>query len=107
MNIIQEKIDEIDDLTIDLYEHSVNKDIIKFGRCVGNTRRQVDLIIDCLYKDFTVKIEDHYEKGKCKSANSILLDRVVSRLNNENYSNRQTLIRHINSKDEIFIKLIR
>lgn len=105
MNIIQNKISEIDGLAINLYSYSINNYIINSGRRVGNTRRQVDVAIDLLFKDFTIKVEDHYREGKCKSANYLLLDIIIYRLRLENKSNKQTLIIFSDEKGEIFIKL--
>lgn len=76
-------------------------EIIRPGRRVGNTTRQVDKIIDDLFKNASpVRVLDH---GKTRIADDNLLDRVIRRLVNEH---RQTTD-NIEIYRDLFITTIR
>ena len=57
--------------------------LIKVGRGVGNTSRQVDLAIQLLFDGNIIVVQDHWEEGQHRDANKELFRRVFMRLKDE------------------------
>lgn len=58
-------------------------DFINQDRRIGNTTRIVDKAIQMLFYGEEVIVEDHYQNGKHRQANEMLMKRIMMRLHNE------------------------
>lgn len=63
----------------------------------GNTTRQCDYAIQKLFRGFTVQVVDHYQLGRCASANMFLWRMVLDRLEDFNLKYKKITV----SKDSM------
>lgn len=52
-------------------------------RIAGNSTKQIDYAIDCLFNGHIVEVKDHYELGNNRKTNSLLFRRILNRLKYE------------------------
>lgn len=57
--------------------------LIKRGRAVGNSTRQMDFAIQKLFEGYIVIVQDHYRYGDDNQANGFLFNKIIGRLERE------------------------
>jgi hypothetical protein len=70
-------------------QSTLNHDLIKSGRMVGNTTRLADYGIDLIFQGKIVVCEDHHENGEHSSANKALARVIINRLCREHWMIQQ------------------
>lgn len=55
---------------------------------VGNSTRQIAFAIETLFTEKKVLVQDHYENGENTTANRVLLNNILKRMEKEHFSTR-------------------
>lgn len=80
--------------------------LIKPGRIVGNSTRQVSFAIETLFTEKEVLVQDHYENGENIAANRFLLERILKRIETEHCYSTKPQFRFEEQEKFTIIKLL-
>jgi hypothetical protein len=68
------------ELLYSIEKDTLYEELIKSGRRVGNSTRQLNQAIEDLFEGFTLVVKDHYKAGECRTANLLLTNNIIARL---------------------------
>lgn len=80
------------------YKDTLYKNLIKEGKSVGNTTRQVNQAIEDLFEGFTLNVKDHCDNGENKEANYELVNNILFRLLTEHKMSNKNISVNYKSK---------
>jgi len=78
---------------------------IRSGRCVGNSSRIINTIVDLLYKGKRVYVIDHYLNGSHKKSNEQLLERLIKYFKFIDHFSNKLKVERVNGRIVVSLEL--